>query len=61
MLQTMEIRKSQEVIDLHITFPISNIIIIRQHKITYVVFKCGCFIVNTNELYEDVFTIIISI
>ena len=35
MLQTMEIRKSQEVIDLyiHMTFPISYINIIRQHKI----------------------------
>ena len=42
------------------TFPISYINIIRQHKIN-VLFKCECFIANTNELYEDIFTIMLSI
>ena len=54
----MEIRKSQEVIDL-CTFltPISHVSV----KSTCVVFKCECFKVSTNAIYEYVFTIIISI
>ena len=43
------------------TFPILTSLSFGSKKSTYVVFKCEYFIVNTNELYEDIFTIIISI